>query len=293
MINLINNRFETNREAFEHCELITKNASHAFHTAFSHLPRYRAWSIYAVYAFCRTADDLVDEHDDLAGLDQLQRELTAFINGAPPTTLMWQALTVVFETYDMDSQPFFDMLHGQRQDAIFTQPQTQADLEDYCYYVAGSVGLMILPILSTKHQQLREFAIHLGVAMQLTNILRDVGEDYQNRRLYLPADVMREYQLQRTDLQATQPSNDFINLWEHEAQIADHQYKLGLQMMPDIDAVAQPALLAATYLYRELLTVAREQHYPVLQERTYLSDARKAQVLQQVKLNLQALNSSS
>jgi len=292
MINL-NNRFEANRAAFDHCETITKNASHAFHTAFSHLPRYRAWSIYAVYAFCRTADDLVDEHNDLAGLDQLQRELTAFIKGTPPTTPMWQALAVVFDTYDMDSQSFFDMLHGQRQDATFKQPQTQADLEAYCYYVAGSVGLMILPILSTKHQQLREPAIHLGVAMQLTNILRDVGEDYQNQRLYLPSDVMHQYELQPSDLQHSVPSDNFISLWEHEAQIASRKYAHGLQMMPDIDAVAQPALLAATYLYRELLAVAREQHYPVLQERAYLSDARKVQVLQRVKTNLQTLSPSS
>ncbi|VDG30864.1 phytoene synthase [Lactobacillus plantarum JDM1] [Lactiplantibacillus mudanjiangensis] len=275
--------FETNRAAFEICAAITKRASQSFYTAFSHLPRHRAWSIYAVYAFCRTADDLIDVHHDLAGLEQLQQELVAFTTGEVPAKPMWEALAVVFATYDMDHTAFFDMLQGQRQDATFTQPTTSAALTDYRYYVAGSVGLMILPILSSQHRQIRQSAIALGSAMQLTNILRDVGEDYQQGRIYLPKSQLIAHGVTNADFETVTPSDHFIALWEATAKVAEQDYQQGLTMLPLIDDAARPALMAATYLYREILTVAREQGYAVLTQRTVVPKLRQAQVLRQVQ----------
>lgn len=284
-----NLKFEQHRADFDYCQSITKQSSNAFYTAFSKLPQTRAWSIYAVYAFCRTADDLVDVHHDIAGLVALRRSLTDFAAGHIPNHPMWRALAVVFETYDMNIDAFFDMLSGQEQDANFTQPTTQRELERYCYYVAGSVGLMILPMLATNHQTITQPAIQLGIAMQLTNILRDIGEDYQHGRIYLPTECLHHYQLQSTALGAHTPSTHFIELWEHEAQIAMTNYESALTMLPTIDPVARPSLLAATALYRELLIVAREQQYPVLTQRVFLTTNRKTQVLQQVATTIQAL----
>ena len=284
-----NLKFEQHRADFDYCQTITKQSSNAFYTAFSKLPQTRAWSIYAVYAFCRTADDLVDVHHDIAGLAALRQSLTDFAAGRVPDHPMWRALAIVFETYDMNIDAFFDMLSGQEQDATFTQPTTQRELERYCYYVAGSVGLMILPMLATDHQTITQPAIQLGIAMQLTNILRDVGEDYQHGRIYLPTECLHHYQLQPADLAARTPSAHFIALWEHEAQIAMSNYEAALTMLPTIDTVAQPSLLAATALYRELLVVAREQQYPVLTQRVFLTAGRKTQVLHQVASTIHTL----
>nr|WP_263640486.1 squalene/phytoene synthase family protein [Lactiplantibacillus paraplantarum] len=101
-----NLKFEQHRADFDYCQSITKQSSNAFYTAFSKLPQTRAWSIYAVYAFCRTADDLVDVHHDIAGLVALRRSLTDFAAGRIPNHPMWRALAVVFETYDRISMPF-------------------------------------------------------------------------------------------------------------------------------------------------------------------------------------------
>ncbi len=99
-----------------------------------------------------------------------------------------RALRHVFNTFDMDIQPFYDQLTGQEMDIHFSSPKTLQQLEEHSYYVAGSVGLMLLPIIATENQQyLKKTAVDLGLAMQITNILRDIGEDfYQKNRIYLP-----------------------------------------------------------------------------------------------------------
>ncbi|TJY19349.1 phytoene/squalene synthase family protein [Lacticaseibacillus paracasei] len=273
--------FEYNRAAFDYCRAITKRSSKTFFTAFSNLPPERANSIYAVYAFCRTADDLVDIDHDSAGLQELHRDLSEFASGQVPDQPLWRALAVVFDVYDMNLSAFFEMIDGQERDVNFKQPETQQDLEDYCYYVAGTVGLMVLPILSVKHKRINTQAINLGIAMQLTNILRDVGEDYQQGRIYFPRELMSRYHLNAAGLNTRTPSSNFIKLWEYEAHLAMSKYDFALSMLPEIDTVAQPSLLAATYLYRELLTVAREQNYPILNKPVSLSTKRKKKVLKE------------
>ena len=275
-------KFEQHREDFEFCAAITKRSSTTFYVAFSKLPLERAWSIYAVYAFCRTADDLVDVHHDSVGLLSLRHDLSDFASGHIPDKPIWRALSVVFDTYDMNLDAFFDMIRGQEQDINFKQPENQKDLEKYCYYVAGSVGLMILPMLSQNHHKIITPAIDLGIAMQLTNILRDVGEDYQQGRVYLPRKLLLRDQINLNDLNSTVPSKKLIKLWNEEAEIAISKYKSGLSMMPQIDLLARPSLLAATFLYRELLTVAREQNYPILKKRVFLTPQRRKTVLKEI-----------
>ena len=168
---------------FAWCEDVIRRNSHSFHRAFSLLPACKRQSVYALYAFCRLADDCVDRDASAAKLEQVQDDLARFFAGTVVDAPLWRALDAVCSSFDLDAQPFFDMLEGQRRDLSFRQPETMGDLEEYGYYVAGSVGLMLLPILhaaSPVDDGLRDSAVALGVAMQLTNILRDVGEDLEN-----------------------------------------------------------------------------------------------------------------
>ena len=193
MITINNDPFQEYQKDFAYCESIIKKNSKSFYLAFSQLPKRKAQSVYAVYAFCRRADDLIDRDNNQAGLRQLERQLLDFNEGKVPNDPVWRALSVVFDNFPMVTAPFFDMLTGQRKDADFKQPETRKDLEEYCYYVAGSVGLMLLPLLTERPADIVVPAKKLGEAMQLTNILRDVGEDYQMGRIYLTKEDMTRF----------------------------------------------------------------------------------------------------
>ncbi|KAB5910035.1 phytoene/squalene synthase family protein, partial [Bifidobacterium adolescentis] len=220
MITINNDPFQEYQKDFAYCESIIKKNSKSFYLAFSQLPKRKAQSVYAVYAFCRRADDLIDRDNNQAGLRQLERQLLDFNEGKVLNDPVWRALSVVFDNFPMVTAPFFDMLTGQRKDADFKQPETRKDLEEYCYYVAGSVGLMLLPLLTERPTDLVVPAKKLGEAMQLTNILRDVGEDYQMGRIYLTKEDMTRFGVATTMLKEKQAQTQLVALWESLAKQA-------------------------------------------------------------------------
>ena len=122
----------------------------------------KARSVFAVYAFCRQADDAIDRYQDIVKLNELEHGLRQMACGKVLDTPLWRALSVVFAKYDLQFQPFYDMLAGQRMDLNFQPPETEADLSSYSYFVAGSVGLMLLPILSSQAGKIQEPAKKLG-----------------------------------------------------------------------------------------------------------------------------------
>lgn len=284
--------FDDYQQDFAYCEAIIKKHSKNFHTAFSQLPKNKARSVYAVYAFCRRADDAVDEYHDpqlLANMSQqLQRlknaasdqdRLTLYLDDADPDHAIWRALAVTFITFDLAYQPFFDLLTGQEQDLSFQQPVSEADLSDYSYYVAGSVGLMLLPILSSQANAIQAPAKQLGEAMQRTNILRDIGEDLRMGRVYLPKKTLAKFNLRENDLSLGNQLASFIDLWEYEPTIAESLYDASFDMMPLIDQDCRESLLAAALIYKEILQVIRKQHYQVIDKKQVVPKQRKLQLL--------------
>lgn len=271
--------FQEHKSDFQYCERIIKKHSKSFYAAFSTLPKQKAMSVYAIYAFCRQADDVVDEESDSAQLEILEEELRLFEEGREVDHPVWRALRVVFSTYDMDIAPFYDMLAGQKMDTDFTQPRTQKELEEYSYYVAGSVGLMLLPLLTDDVDKVKEEAIALGTAMQITNILRDVGEDLENNRIYLPVEMM-EQSGYTTEMLENKIINDaFINLWEFEASEAEKFYKQSLAMLPYMHQEAKRPLILSLLFYREILEAVRENNYQCFNERNHVGKKRKLQLL--------------
>ncbi|WP_242590260.1 15-cis-phytoene/all-trans-phytoene synthase [Enterococcus sp. DIV0840] len=284
--NELNELFSMYESDFAICKQTIQNHSKSFYKAFSKLPKQKALSIFAIYSFCREADDSIDVYNDLESLNKLKHELDDFLAGDIPDRYFWRALVPVFETYKMDHQPFYDMLSGQEKDWDFQQPDTQAQLEEYSYFVASSVGLMLLPILSTKADNIKKQAIQLGQAMQITNILRDIGEDLKKQRVYLPKEVMKNFDVSLEMLEKEIINDSFIELWEYEAHRAEYLYKQSLTMLPDIDDDCQEALLLAMYFYKGILDAVRQSGYQCYNKRNFVKKKQQFELYQMVKSRL-------
>lgn len=252
---------------YQLCERIIKKHSKSFYFAFSKLPREKARAVYAIYAFCRQADDSIDEASSVLeqeeALNRMEKELQLFEIYQEPNEPLWRALRDTFENFDLSIQPFYDQLIGQRMDYVFRQPETIKELEEYSYYVAGSVGLMLLPIIATKkHSALEYPAISLGIAMQITNILRDIGEDYQQKnRIYLPKSLMREYNYSEEKLKLEIMDPSFIILWEKLAQRAENYYSEFRESIHLFDKDSQFQVLLASKVYEAILNSVRKNNY--------------------------------
>lgn len=270
------------REAYDYCEKVIAVNSKSFYKAFSLLSKEKRKAVWAVYAFCRFADDIVDEGDrpveELAKFEQeFQMFLTGDYNHQNP---VWVALADVFRNYDMDAEAFSCLLRGQEMDLAFSRYETIEDLLDYCYHVASSVGLMLLPILAPgKSAVLKDGAISLGYAMQLTNILRDVGQDLKIGRIYLPTEVLHKHRLADTDLYNEQVSGEFVEVWEDLAKQAEYFYEQAFETIHEYPLSSRIAVKGAGLVYREILSTIRDKHYNVFKEKHFVPDASKQAIL--------------
>lgn len=279
---LLRDGFNAHADDFAWCEDVIKRNSQSFYRAFSLLPERKRAGVYAVYAFCREADDLVDEHASAEALAALQDQLERFAAGDVPDEPLWRALGVVFDSFAMDATPFYDMLEGQRRDLAFQQPHTMSELEEYGYYVAGTVGLMLLPLLHTESSvpaHTAKEAVELGIAMQLTNILRDVGEDWEVGRVYLPEALFDETGYRLEDLAAHKANPAFRTLWETVAGRAEELY---LPLQNDIYAMDEDSrltTLSSLFLYRGILDQVRADDYACLDRRSRVSADRARELV--------------
>lgn len=283
------NRQETIKQDYQYCEEIIKKHSKSFYYAFSRLPKSKAQAIFAIYAFCRKADDSVDlvdtKEEQLLAVANLEKELSLFEQGNPIDHPIWRSLTDVFERYDMSIEPFYDQLIGQKMDIDFAEPKDLLELETYSYYVAGSVGLMLLPVLASKsHQDLTQLAINLGIAMQLTNILRDVGEDFQEiDRIYLPVSELAAENYTRTDIEQKIINANFIRIWEKIAQRAEYLYDDVQEGFRYFDEDSRLPVKLSSAIYRGLLNAVRKNNYDCFTKRNYVSPLEMQRVYRSIK----------
>lgn len=275
------------KQDYAYCENIIKTSSKSFYTAFSKLPKAKAKAVYAIYAFCRQADDTVDTQEPLKqkkeNLGKLEQDLQKFVQGETPDHPMWRALKDVFSRYEMDANPFFEQIEGQKQDLNFKAIKDLKALKQYSYYVAGSVGLMLLPILAKENgvnQEIKESALSLGIAMQLTNILRDIGEDYKdNNRIYLPADLIHYYDVNLEKNMTSGPDSAFMELWEAIAAEAEEDYQQFFKKIHLYDEDCRFPVLVSAKLYRAILESVRKNNYDCLQSRNFVPQKRMLELV--------------
>lgn len=263
-------------DAINYCTKLTKEHSSTFYLGsrlFS-LPERRAVSV--VYAVCRSGDDAVDEapNDSLAfdnlrlWWENVERAYAGQPRGNQPLEL---ALSWVLANYDVPKQAFEELYLGLDSDLRPTPYETVDDLMLYCRRVAGVVGWLIAPIAGYRggHETL-EYALALGQAMQLTNILRDVGEDFEKGRCYLPKELLIKHNVNVNDLRSGLVNENYIALLEELAEIASGFYRQGWRGIPRLKGAGKTAVGVAALNYESILTKLRQNNYDNLTKRAHL-----------------------
>lgn len=260
--------------------------SRTFSLAAQFLPRSVQMPIATLYLFCRRVDSIADQRVLEVGperaLDEVQsvqRRLDATLTGQPPTDeVLWRRLGEVHERYELDRGPLEELIEGAVWDLEDRPIETRQDLIDYSNLVGGSVGAMMLPFLSTAphHDSLETAARELGIAMQITNIVRDVGEDIQELdRVYLPSAWMREHDVSRAALDAGRCVPGYAGLLERAMSAAETRYQRSAEGIAALPFRTRVGIRAAARMYREILNEVRANGYDNLNRRAYVSLGRK------------------
>ena len=275
--------------AYQKCRSITRREAKNFYYAFLTLPAARRRAIYVVYAFCRYCDDSVDAQrsldEKLALLSDLRGKLEQTYQGYPNGSV-FVALADVAERYDIPQEYFQDVLSGVKSDLVKDRYQNFEELRRYCYQVASVVGLICLQIFGYRDGDgnAKAHAIDLGLAMQLTNIARDVGEDLEFDRIYLPQDEMAQFGYSEAELRAGVVNESFTNLMRFQTQRANGCFRSGFQLLPYLSPRSRACPAVLGQLYRKVLDRIESRDYDVLHHRISLGNAEKLRVTAQTWL---------
>ena len=271
--------------AYADCRSLTRREAKNFYYAFITLPKDKRKAIYAAYAFCRHCDDSVDEaaspEDKLSALASLQDSLEQAYRDRAPSP-MFLALADAAARYDIPQGYFREIILGVESDLVKTRYHDFDELREYCYRVASVVGLVCLQIFQYPPRDgpaVREGAVDLGLAMQLTNIMRDVREDWDMGRVYLPQDEMARFGYTEEDLRDGILNEAFAELLRFQAQRARGYFRSGFRLLPYLSrrSRACPAVLGA--IYSRVLDRIEASGYDVLGERRIaLSTGEKARI---------------
>ncbi len=262
----------------EYCQAKAAASGSSFYYSFLFLPPERRRAIVALYAFCREVDDVVDEVRDpgvaRAKLDWWREEVGRLFAGSPEHPV-GQALVPVVRDFALPQEHFAAVIDGMAMDLTQTRYLDFAGLEVYCHRVAGVVGLLSAEIFGYTDPATRDYARDLGIAFQLTNICRDVGEDVRRDRIYLPHEDLARFGVTAQALRGAQYSPAFRELMAFEVDRAQAWYERALAHLPAVDRHAQRAGLVMAAIYRTLLREIARDGYRVLDRRTSLTPLRK------------------
>jgi phytoene synthase len=264
--------------AYEHCRAITRRASRTFYFGSLLLPPPKRLAAWALYAFCRSVDDCADRPapgtDPHALLDAWRRRIAAAFDGraSDPITLAWTHLLAI---YPVPLQPALELIDGVQMDLDRVRPVTFEDLHLYAYRVAGTVGLLMAPILGYRSPDALPHAVDLGIAMQLTNILRDIGEDARSGRIYLPVEDLEAFGYSDAELAAGIVDDRFVALMLFQIARAQAYYERAWPGIFLLDASAQLAILASAQMYRRILRAIQANRFDVFTQRAHVPLASK------------------
>ena len=262
----------------EYCQQKAAASGSSFYYSFLFLPPDRRRAITALYAFCREVDDVVDETAEpqiaAAKLAWWRSEVANLFAGNPqhPVT---KALGAFTQKFSITSQRLNEIIDGMEMDLTQTRYLDWPGLERYCYRVASVVGLLAAGIFGYRDARTLDYARNLGIAFQLTNIIRDVGEDARKNRIYLPMAELKEFGVPAADILQSRQTPEFARLMEFEAARAREHYEKAMRALPKDDRKAQRPGLIMAAIYRALLDEIERDGYRVLTQRTSLTPLRK------------------
>jgi len=262
----------------EYCQQKAAQSGSSFYYSFLFLPAERRRAITALYAFCREVDDVVDEASEMplaaAKLAWWRSELANLYSGNPqhPVT---RALLPFIETYSLSKEHLGEIIDGMEMDLRQSRYLDWPGLEAYCYRVASVVGLLAAGIFGYRDERTLDYARNLGIAFQLTNIIRDVGEDARKNRVYLPIEDLKRFNVPAADILQARESPAFRSLMAFEAERARGFYDRAMSALPPGDRRAQRPGLIMAAIYRALLEEIQRDGFRVLTQRTSLTPLRK------------------
>ena len=250
----------------------------SFYYAFLFLPKPRRAAITAFYAFCREVDDVVDDMVDpgvaATKLGWWQTEVANAFAGRPSHPVM-QALMPLAADYHIEQRHLLAVIEGCQMDLAQTRYLDYPGLQRYCHLVASIVGEVAANIFGQTQTQTTAYAHKLGQALQLTNIVRDVGEDALRGRIYLPVNELQRFDVKAHEILKRTYSDRFTELMKFQAQRAQDLYDEALALLPDADRRAQKPGLMMASIYRALLTEIERDNFQVLHQRVSLTPLRK------------------
>ncbi len=262
----------------QYCQQKAAASGSSFYYSFMFLPDDKRRAITALYAFCREVDDIVDECSDTGvaqtKLNWWREEISRLYQkqARHPVTL---ALSEFIDGMQMAEKYFQEIINGMEMDLQQVSYPNFEELSLYCYRVASAVGLLSIEIFGYTAPETREYANDLGMAFQLTNILRDVREDAERGRVYIPADEMREFGVTQDALTQSQTSDAARKLFEHQAKRARTYYKSAFEHLPETDRYAQRTGLIMAAIYEKILDEIESDGYRVLEHRISIPPLRK------------------
>lgn len=262
----------------QYCQDKAAASGSSFYYSFLFLPPERRQAITALYAFCREVDDVVDECPDVqlaaTKLTEWRKELDHLYAGQPqhPVT---HALQAVLPRFDIPKELLLEIIDGMEMDLHQSRYADFKSLSLYCYRVASVVGLLAAEIFGYEDRRTLKYAHDLGMAFQLTNIIRDIGEDAQRGRIYLPQDELSRFGVTEADLQSARSSTNFLQLMSFQIERAEAYYAEAIRQLPVVDRKSQRAGLIMAAIYRATLDEVKRDPSKVLTQRLSLSPLRK------------------
>ena len=258
---------------------ISKKSKSSFYYAFNLLPAEQRDAMNTVYAFCRQTDDIVDEGtvaDDVK-FDKLRKwriELEKSLNGHSEYPLI-NKLSNTIQNFNIPLEPFFDLLKGMEMDLQQKRYVTFNDLQTYCYRVASTVGLMCIEIFGYRHPSAKDFAINLGIALQLTNILRDIKKDAEKGRIYLPKEDLEKFNYHESDIFNNTYNENFQKMMQYQVERAREYFNTATDCLNREDKKAMFAARAMQHIYYRMLNKIVDADYDVYNNKIKISTAKK------------------
>jgi len=273
----------TLEDAYNYCRKISRDHAKTFYLASMFLPKKQQNPIFAIYALLRTVDDVVDMAEDKlkAGLitsDEISKMLEGWKSRLKacyagkhdndPIMMAWQD---TLKSYTIPIDLPLDLMDGVAMDIEFKPFETFDELYVYCYKVAAVVGLMTSEIFRYRDKQALQHAIELGIAMQLTNILRDIGEDVDRGRIYLPLEDLRRFNYSKEEFMQKRINDNFINLMKFQIERARGYYRSSEKGIPMLEKQARFAVCISSVNYGNILSAIESNNYDAFSKRAYRS----------------------
>lgn len=267
-------------QSFIYCKRITKEYAKSFYLATQLLPHEKRLATYALYGYCRFTDNIADDTNlsndsKLFKLNKWRNKVyNALEKGYSEHALLNAFVKTVYE-YGINLKYPLELIEGMEMDLSRNRYETYAELKRFCYLVASVVGLMMCEVLGYTNKKAKEHALKLGEAMQITNILRDIREDYDRDRIYLCREDLERFNYHEEDIKSHRINDRFVSLMEYYMDIANSLYHEGNNGIPMLEEKSQFAIIAASEIYSGILVEIRKSGYNIYSQRIHVSKAKK------------------